>query len=76
MADTMLYKHPGIHEIHGGLFAYIVVDDKDVASKLKEGWSLSTPDAKALSEKPAAPLVKHQKVTLKQLQAELADLSE
>ena len=69
----MLYKHPGKHELHGGLFDYVIVDACDVKVKLSEGWRLTTPEAKALSE---APVVKHPKVTLKQLQAELAELSE
>lgn len=49
MTKTMLYKHPGDHNIHGDMFDYIVTEDIDQA--LKDGWSLTTPEA--LGEKPA-----------------------
>ena len=44
MTKTMLYKHPGKHKIHGDMFDYIVTEDIDAA--LKDGWSLTTPEAK------------------------------
>jgi len=51
--DTMLYKHPGKFDIHGGKFDYIIVDaDTDGAmdAALADGWSLTTPDAKAVHD--------------------------
>lgn len=48
MADqTMLYKAPGPHEIHGGHFDYIIVDDDQIEAKLAAGWYLTTTEAKA-----------------------------
>ena len=44
MTKTMLYKYPGKHKIHGDMFDYIVTEDIDAA--LKDGWSLTTPEAK------------------------------
>jgi hypothetical protein len=52
----MLYKHGGPHEIHGDNFDYIIVDEKDVDAKVKEGWAKTTDEAKApkAEKKPAA----------------------
>ncbi len=52
--SVMLYKHPGKHEIHGDMFDYIIVDEGDVASKVKEGWAKSTAEAKKPVKKSAA----------------------
>ena len=55
--SVMLYKHPGKHEIHGDSFDYIIVEEGDVAAKVKEGWAKSTDEAKAPkkpAKKPAA----------------------
>lgn len=51
---TMVYKHPGKHEIHGSLFDYKVVsavpEEEDGESQLdqalSDGWFLTTPEAK------------------------------
>jgi UDP-3-O-[3-hydroxymyristoyl] glucosamine N-acyltransferase len=43
----MLYKHPGQHEIHGSNFAYIIVDESDIEQAIKDGWFLTTDEAKA-----------------------------
>ena len=43
--STMLYKHPGIHEIHGNKFNYIVVDDDQIEDTIEDGWHLTTTDA-------------------------------
>lgn len=43
--STMLYKHPGIHEIHGNKFNYIVVDDDQIEDTIADGWHLTTTDA-------------------------------
>src|SRR4051812_26202207 len=44
----MLFKLGGPHEIHGGMFAYKIVDDEDeLASALDSGWHMNTDDARA-----------------------------
>ncbi len=43
----MLYKHPGKHEIHGSNFDYIIVDESDIEQAIKDGWFLTTDEAKA-----------------------------
>lgn len=42
---TMLYRHPGPHEIHGGKFDYIVVDADDVPATVAQGWRRTTGEA-------------------------------
>jgi hypothetical protein len=49
--DRMLYKAGGKHEIHGGKFDYIVVDESEVEAKLKEGWFKTTPEALEAAQK-------------------------
>jgi hypothetical protein len=44
---TMLYKHPGQHEIHGNNFDYIIVDESDIEQAIKDGWFLTTDEAKS-----------------------------
>ena len=44
--DTMLYKFPGPHPIHGGHFDYTIVPDGQVKQAQAEGWNLTTPGAK------------------------------
>jgi hypothetical protein len=46
-SPTMLYKHPGKHEIHESNFDYIIVDQSDVEQAIKDGWFLTTDEAKA-----------------------------
>lgn len=55
--SVMLYKHPGKHDMHGDSFDYIIVDESDVAAKVKEGWAKSTDEAKKPAKKPAAKRV-------------------
>ena len=53
MNQTMLYKCPGSHEIHGGHFDYTIVDadEEGAIDKAKaDGWHLTTPEAKAARE--------------------------
>ena len=50
---TMLYKCPGPHDIHGGRFDYVIVDESEIATAQADGWHLTTTEAKAASEKPA-----------------------
>lgn len=45
-SPTMLYKHPGSHEIHGDRFDYIIVDEDEVNQALADGWALTTDGAK------------------------------
>lgn len=52
MSQTMVYKAPGVHAIHGGHFDYLVVDDEKLDDALADGWHLTTTEAKAaLDEK-------------------------
>jgi len=44
--STMLYKFPGPHEIHGGLYDYTIVEEDQIEAALADGWSLTTPEAK------------------------------
>lgn len=48
--QTMLYKAPGPHEIHGGRFDYTIVNDEDIEKALAAGWNLTTTEAKAAHE--------------------------
>lgn len=48
---VMLYKHPGVHEIHGDKFDYVIVDEKDVDEAIAAGWRLTTTDAKEVKPK-------------------------
>jgi hypothetical protein len=52
---TMLYKHPGSHEIHGGKFDYLIVDSDsgELSDALDSGWFLTTTEAKDASVKPS-----------------------
>jgi hypothetical protein len=43
----MLYKHPGKYEIHGSNFDYIIVDEVDIDQAIKDGWCLTTCEAKS-----------------------------
>tara|TARA_R110000787_G_scaffold84374_4_gene180888 strand:+ start:3964 stop:4155 length:192 start_codon:yes stop_codon:yes gene_type:complete len=51
---VMLYKHPGPHSLHGDKFDYIVVNNDGVDDAVKDGWSKTTDEAKAVLKKPAA----------------------
>ena len=43
---TMLYKLGKHIEIEGSTYDYTIVDEKEISDKLKEGWYLTTTDAK------------------------------
>jgi hypothetical protein len=50
----MLYKSGGQHEIHGGKFDYTIVEESEVDQAIKEGWYLTTDEAKKADKpKPA-----------------------
>jgi len=47
--DTMFYKCPGEHEMHGGKFDFCIIDANDedaVEAALAEGWHLTTTEAR------------------------------
>lgn len=46
-SPTMLYKHPGQHEIHGSTFDCIIVDECEIAQAITDGWHLTTDQAKS-----------------------------
>jgi len=47
----MLYKWPGIEEIHGDKFDYTIVEDEEAEDVAKEdGWFLTTDEAKGKKE--------------------------
>lgn len=51
---TMLYKHPGQHEIHGDKFDYTIVDADEegaIEAAQAEGWHLTTTEAKSAEAK-------------------------
>jgi hypothetical protein len=50
MSHTMLYRCPGPHAIHGGLYDYEVVPDAEIDAALAHGWFRTTPEAKAAHE--------------------------
>ncbi len=62
---TMLYKHPGVHEVHGDYFDHIIVDASEVDENLAKGWYLTTPEAKANSANNPAPEPKEAEPTKK-----------
>lgn len=47
----MLYKHGGPHDVHGGKFDHIIVNDEaEQDAALANGWHPTTPDAKEAHE--------------------------
>lgn len=48
--ETMLYKCPGPHEIHGGHFDYVIVPEVDIEEAKAQGWHLTTDEARAARE--------------------------
>jgi hypothetical protein len=51
---TMLYKCPGPHKVHGGMFDHTTVPASGIAKAKANGWYLTTPEAKEAEEKRAA----------------------
>src|SRR5262245_51663474 len=47
---TMLYKSPGPHDIHGGKFDYVIVEDDQIGATQAKGWCLTTTEAKRAME--------------------------
>ncbi len=45
---TALYKHPGKKKLHGDMFDTCFVDSALVNEYLKEGWALTSTEAKAI----------------------------
>lgn len=53
---TMLYKHPGPHNIHGDKFDWIIADgDEQIAECIKAGWSLTTDEARGKKKRGRKP---------------------
>lgn len=47
---SMLYKHPGQHEIQGDRFDYVTVPDDDIEIMLADGWHRTPTEALEASE--------------------------
>lgn len=50
---TMLYKHPGPHEMHGDHFDYTIVDANEegaIDQAIADGWHLTTDEAKGVAK--------------------------
>ena len=45
--QTMVYKAPGAHELHGVRVDYLVVDDAELEATLANGWHLTPAAAQA-----------------------------
>lgn len=43
--SVMLYKHGGIHKMHGDNFDYVIVNEDEVDDSIKDGWYLTTTEA-------------------------------
>ena len=55
--ETMLYKYPGAHRLHGDLYDYTIVDvsrEGVLELAFKEGWHLTPAAAKAAATKPVS----------------------
>lgn len=50
--SVMLYKYPGEHKLHDDNFDYIIVEEGEVEATIKDGWSLTTTEAKKPKEEP------------------------
>lgn len=68
----MVFKHPGIHEMHGDKFDYLIVDDDDIESALADGWSLTTDQAK--HKPPAEPPISDDPATRAELEQKAGEL--
>lgn len=58
--DTMFYKCPGEHEMHGGKFDFCIIDANDesaVEAALADGWHFTTTEAREAFEAEQAALV-------------------
>jgi hypothetical protein len=60
--ETMLYRYPGTHRLHGDFYDYTIVDvsrEGVLELALKEGWYLTPAEAKAAAAKPVSEKKKH-----------------
>ena len=48
--QTMLYKHPGPHKIHGNKFDHTIVKASEVEAACEDGWCRTTAGALKKSE--------------------------
>lgn len=53
--STMLYKAGGPHQVHGGQFAYVIVEDDQIDTAQADGWHLTTVQATAADEAAKVP---------------------
>lgn len=58
----MLYKSGGKHDIHGGKFDYTIVNESEVDQAIKEGWHLTTDEAKKANKPKPVKKVSKKKV--------------
>ncbi|QRF55315.1 hypothetical protein [Variovorax paradoxus] len=76
--QTMVYKAPGAHELHGVRVDYLVVDDTDLEAKLAHGWHLTPAAAQAALDArvavPAASTDDTAPPTRAELEAKAAEL--
>ncbi len=74
MSQTMLYKYPGRHDIHGDHFDYTSVEDDKVDEALADGWHLTTPAAKqAHADLVAAQAAERERINEEAAAKALAD---
>lgn len=60
--DTMFYKCPGEHEMHGGKFDFCIIDANNedaVEAALADGWHLTTTEARETYEAEQDALSAH-----------------
>ena len=55
--QTMVYKAPGPHALHGGHFDYLIIDSENVEEALADGWHRTTGEAQAAHDAERAALV-------------------
>lgn len=71
---TMLYRCPGPHDLHGGKFDYVIVEDDQVEATKAQGWFLTTPEALAAYEQAITPKVHSGKPTRDELEQKAGEL--
>lgn len=77
MYNVMLYKCPGRHEIHGGSYDYIIVDNEvegAIDEALSQGWSYDTGSALELFKLAQAELELEAAPTREELEAKAKEL--
>lgn len=67
----MLYKHPGKHFLHGAMFDYIIVNEDAVEDTIKDGWCLTTDEAKGIID---AEVIDNSTPTREEIEAKATEL--